>query len=125
MSKKITKLLAVSAVAVSAAFIGYGQASAFSFAPTFMLAQSSGGAGTGSGQGGVPSTANPSAKSGSAGSPTGGANQPAPGSTTPGATTPGATSPNAASPSAGVPAACAAITSATERQSCIQRQGRK
>lgn len=123
MSPKIMKTLAVSAIAASAAFVGYGQASAFSFAPTFMLAQSSGGAGTGSGQGGV--TSNPGAKSGSAGSPTGGANQPAPGSTTPGATTPGTTTPNAASPSAGVPAACAAITDATQRQQCIQKQGRK
>lgn len=123
MSPKMIKTLAVSAIAVGTAFVGYGQASAFSFAPTFMLAQSSGGAGTGSGQGGV--TGNPGAKSGSAGSQTGGANQPARGSTTPGATTPGTTTPNSASPSAGVPAACASITDATQRQQCVNRGGRK
>jgi hypothetical protein len=114
MSKTTIRLLAVSAIALSAAFIGHQQASAFSFASSFMLAQAGGGAGSGAAgsPGGAPGTGSPPG-AGPAGSGGGTASGASPGDTP---TT------GAPSPSMGVPAQCASITAAAERQACIDRE---
>lgn len=125
MTKTSIRLLAVSALALSAGFIGFNQASAFTLdqAP-IVLAQAGGGAGgAGAGAGGE--------STGSTGGPSGGDPAAVPGNPEPNKNsgmgsdqpTGGARGANPAvgSPSAGVPAQCAAMTNASERAACIER----
>ena len=117
MSKRTFRLLAIAALALSAAFLGHHQASAFSLGSSFILSQAGGGAG-GGGAGGAP---------GSGGTPgTPGSTPGALGSTgTPGTGSDAAPGlPDSRSPSAGVPAQCASITNASERAACIKRLDR-
>ena len=118
MSKNTIRMLAVSTLALGAAFIGHNQASAFSFAPTFFLAQASGGASGGaSGSGGstLPGAGGGAGASGGVGA-SGGA-----GASGSGGASGSAGSPTAPSPSMGVKPQCANIANASERAACMKR----
>lgn len=126
MTKTSIRLLAASALALSAGFIGFSQASAFTLDQgSVILAQAGGGSGgAGGGSGGAGSSGG--AGGGAGGDPAAVPGNPEPqknsgmGTNQPTGGARGA-DPSVGSPSAGVPAQCAAMTNASERAACIER----
>ncbi len=116
MSRTKLGLLAVSALALGAAFSGYDQASAFSPNAPIILAQAGGGAGGGAG--------------GAGGSPGGNQADQGPGQSTTGGAADGPLAPRGTppaagtSPSVGSPEECAKMTDPIQRSACLDRFSR-